>query len=221
MDIEMNMSDHEIACGLIATEYAVGVNRGHDEMSAAMHVEMLGTNSVFVRVIAAPRALVFRAWINPKQIARWCGPHLMTCLVCEVDLRPGGWYRLVMRSPDGVDYRLAGIYHEIIAPELIVGAVDTRELSPVWHDMLKQYCKGEPATEMLWAVSFEEQGGNTKLTIRTNFASLADRDAFVKMGMSDSLSQSLDRLEKIAVTALIEQTSCGIRSGAVEFFSPS
>jgi uncharacterized protein YndB with AHSA1/START domain len=221
MNIEMNMSGHEIARGLIATEYGVKVNRGHDEMSAAMHVEVLGTDSVFMRVIAAPRALVFKAWINPKQLARWCGPLLMTCLVCEGDLRTGGWYRLVMRSPDGVDYRLAGIYREIVAPERIVGTVDTRKFSPVWHDMLKQYCNGEPATEMLWAVSFEEQDGNTKLTIRTNFASLADRDAFMKMGMSDGLSQSLDRLEKLAVTALIEQTSCGIRSGAVEFFSPS
>ena len=185
-------------------------------MSSAMHVEALGTEYVFMRVIAAPRTLVFKAWINPKQLAQWCGSHIMTCHVCEVDLRPGGWYRLVMRSPDGVDYRLAGIYREIVQPELIVGTFDTGEFSPVWHDMLKQYYKGEPAKEMMWKASFEEQDDNTKLTIRTNFASLAERDAFVKFGLLDGLSQGLDRLEKLAVTALIEQTSCGIRPGGVE-----
>jgi len=185
-----------------------------------MHVEMLGNDTIFTRVIAAPRALVFKAWTDPKKLAQWWGSHVMTCPVCEIDLRPGGRYRFVMRSPDGVDYPLTGIYHEIIAPELIVSTVDTREHPSVWHDMLKQYCEREPATEMLWTISFDEHDGKTKLTIRIHFASLADRDAFMKMGMSDGWSQSLERLDKLVINILSEQTSSGIRPGASVLRSP-
>ncbi|HVS27507.1 MAG TPA: SRPBCC domain-containing protein [Burkholderiales bacterium] len=46
------------------------------------------------------------------------------------------------------------------------------------------------------SVTFAEQGGKTKLTIRTRFESVAIRDAMLKMGMSEGWAQSLERLEQ-------------------------
>ena len=42
---------------------------------------------VITRVFDAPRALVFRAWTDPKHVARWWGPRGFTNPVCEIDAR--------------------------------------------------------------------------------------------------------------------------------------
>ena len=75
---------------------------------------------VSTRNFSAPRELVFAAWTQPKQLAHWWGPHSMTNPVCEVDLRPGGRYRIVMRSPEEFDYPLDGEYREIVKPQRLV-----------------------------------------------------------------------------------------------------
>lgn len=164
-----------------------------------MHVATIGNDTVFTRIIDAPRALVFKAFIDPRHLAQWWGPHGMTCPVCEVDLRPGGRYRIVMRSPDGVDYPLTGVYREITVTKRIVSTVDTSEHPPEWHDTLNKHRPGEgkTATEMLWTMLFEEYDGKTKLTIQTLFALAADRDAFMKLGMAEGWAQSLERLEAL------------------------
>ena len=49
------------------------------------------------RIIDAPRERVFHAWTH--HLPEWWGPHGMTTPVCEMDLRPGGVFRTVMRAP--------------------------------------------------------------------------------------------------------------------------
>jgi uncharacterized protein YndB with AHSA1/START domain len=56
---------------------------------------------VITRVLTAPRAQVWQAWTEPGSLARWWGPNVITTPVCEMDLRPGGAYRVVMRTPAG------------------------------------------------------------------------------------------------------------------------
>ena len=75
---------------------------------------------VVVRVFDAPRALVFKAWTDPKRLAEWWGPKGFTNPVCEADPRPGGKWRIVMRGPDGADYPHGGQYLEVTPPERIV-----------------------------------------------------------------------------------------------------
>jgi uncharacterized protein YndB with AHSA1/START domain len=153
---------------------------------------------VITRIINAPRALVFKAWTDPKQMAQWWGPKGFTNPVCEMDVRPGGAHRIVMRGPDGTDYPVKGVYREIVEPERLVMTLDCSEHPEAWHDMVKpNRKKGErnPVGEMLQTVTFEDQGGKTKLTVRTRFNSTAIRDAMVKMGMSEGWAQSLDRLQ--------------------------
>jgi uncharacterized protein YndB with AHSA1/START domain len=46
---------------------------------------------VAVRVVDAPRTLVWDAWTKPEHLTHWMlGPDGWTMPVCEVDLRPGG-----------------------------------------------------------------------------------------------------------------------------------
>jgi len=72
------------------------------------------------RTVDAPRALVFDAWTKPEYIKRWLGPRNMEMVVCDVDLRVGGGYRFVHRTPDGQEFGFHGTYREISRPDRLV-----------------------------------------------------------------------------------------------------
>jgi uncharacterized protein YndB with AHSA1/START domain len=159
---------------------------------------------VITRVFDAPRELVWKAWTEPKCLAQWWGPNGFTTPVCDLDVRAGGAYRIVMRAPDGTDYPLKGVYREVVAPKLLVYTVDVSEHPKDWHDLLQKNLEGHPADTSkpsLHSVSFEAEGAKTNLTIRNIFESAALRDAFVKMGMEQGWGQMLDRLAKALTSA--------------------
>jgi len=106
------------------------------------------------RMIDAPRLLVFKAWTDPEQIARWWGPKGFTTVEYQMDVRPGGAYWFVMRSPEGTDHRKRGVYREIVAPERIV-------FTFAWED-----ADGRRGPELLVTVTLEDLGSRTRLTLR-------------------------------------------------------
>ncbi len=166
---------------------------------------------VITRVFDAPRALVFKVWTDPAHLAQSWGPHTFTNPVCEMDLRPGGAYRIVMRGPDGSEYPAKGVYREVVEPERLVMTINHTELSDEWHDRInpdRDKAAGKPALEALTTVTFEALDNKTKLTIRLRFDSAAIRDALLKNGMSQGWSQTLERLE--ALLAKVEQTQWDI-----------
>ena len=135
-----------------------------------------------VRVYAAPRELVFRAWTDPTHLARWWGPEHFTNPVCEVDARVGGKLRIVMRAPDGNDYPMRGVFQEVVVPERLVFsniAVDEKD---------------QPIIEGLTIVTFAEQGGKTKLTLRTRGTAVKPVAIQYLQGMEMGWSQSLTKL---------------------------
>jgi uncharacterized protein YndB with AHSA1/START domain len=154
---------------------------------------------LLTRIIRAPRSRVFDAWTDPTQVAAWWGPQGYGNPVCKMDVWPGGRYRIVMRSPDGVDFPVWGTFHEVVEPERLV-FTDTWEGFPAdWLERLSQHRpRGEANAiqEALNTVTFEDYDGKTRLTIRTVFESRATRDAMMRMGVAQSWAESIDRLER-------------------------
>jgi uncharacterized protein YndB with AHSA1/START domain len=77
------------------------------------------------RVLDAPRELVWKAWTEPEQLARWWGPKgLRTPLeTIELDLRPGGVFRLTMVSDEtGAEFPTEMQFREVVEPERMVFA---------------------------------------------------------------------------------------------------
>ena len=75
---------------------------------------------VIQRVFDAPRHLVWKAWTEPERMVRWLGPQGFTTTVLKADFRPGGAYRFHMRSPEGTEHWLQGVYRELVEPERLV-----------------------------------------------------------------------------------------------------
>jgi uncharacterized protein YndB with AHSA1/START domain len=152
---------------------------------------------VIERLFDAPRALVFEAWTDPKHLAQWWGPEVFTTR-CELDARPGGKFRIVMVGL-GDEYPMTGVYREVVKPERIVYDADLSGQPESWHDRVdpgRDRNKPRPAYPQTTTVTFEEVGGKTKLTVRSRFESAAVRDLFVKVGMRQGWSQSLDKLSR-------------------------
>jgi uncharacterized protein YndB with AHSA1/START domain len=81
-----------------------------------MTAQEAGDTDRITRIIDAPREDVFRAWTEPEQIRQWWGPGEFTCPQAEVDLRPGGAYRLAMQPATGDPFIVAGTYLEVEPP---------------------------------------------------------------------------------------------------------
>ena len=68
------------------------------------------------RVLPAPRPLVFRMHADPELFARWWGPKGFSAPNVELDVRPGGRYRVEMQPPEGDPFYLSGEFREVDPP---------------------------------------------------------------------------------------------------------
>lgn len=105
------------------------------------------------RVFAAPRELVFRAWVEPHRLAQWWGPYGFTVEACKIEPTPGGALHIETRLPDGQLHRIVGRFTEVEPPAVIAfdGGAETEE--------------GELLAGGHTRVSFDEEDGRTRLTV--------------------------------------------------------
>src|SRR6266446_3684723 len=129
---------------------------------------------ILTRVFDAPRELMWKLWTEPEHIRKWWGPKGFTLPGCEMDFRTGGTYRFVMRGPEGQDNPFHGVYREIVRNERIVFTAILENL---------------PGQELVTIVTFADEGGKTKLTVRqTTPPGEAGR------GQNQGWSETLERL---------------------------
>jgi uncharacterized protein YndB with AHSA1/START domain len=135
---------------------------------------------VISRVFNAPRELVFAAWTDPKQVVQWWGPRGFTTTTHEMDVRPGGVWRFTMHGPDGTDYENKIRYVEVERPERIAYTHMGDNDGPVHFEAI---------------ITFEDQGGKTKTTMRMIFTTGEERARVaIKCGAVEGLKQHIDRL---------------------------
>ena len=141
-----------------------------------------------MRVFDAPRELVFSAFTDAKHLSQWWGPDGFSTTTSAFDFRPGGRWRYVMHGPDGRDYQNLVTFEEIVHPERIV----------------YRHGGGEPDMEPVQfrtTITFDDLGGKTRLTWRSDFPSAAERDRVVKdHGAAKGLEQNLARLAEFVAT---------------------
>jgi uncharacterized protein YndB with AHSA1/START domain len=126
------------------------------------------------RAYDAPLALVWEAWTDPEQAAKWWGPRGFTLTTHSKDLRPGGHWAYTMHGPDGTDYENKAIYHEVVERQRLVydhGGNDDRP--PLFRV----------------TVTFEEIDGRTHLDMRFRLESPEAAEQirqFIKQANGDS-----------------------------------
>lgn len=144
---------------------------------------------VMVRAFDAPRSLVFQAYTRPELLKRWLGVGFggWELAVCEIDLRVGGTYRWVWRSPGHKqEMGVRGVYREIAAPDRLVC---TEQFDDPWY-------KGEG----LVTVAFVEAGGKTTMTVTMLYESTETRDGVLASPMEGGVEHSYNQLAELLST---------------------
>ena len=136
------------------------------------------------RTFDAPREVVFNAWTDGKQMAKWFGPKGFTTEITQHDARPGGLSLLVMRGPDGSEYPGKAIFREILKPQRIV--MTTFALKD-----------GREVLETLVTVTFEEKNSKTTLNLVVEIVKATDEAKPYTAGMEEGWKQTLDKLGEV------------------------
>ena len=68
------------------------------------------------RVLPAAPSVVFAAFSEPSELAKWWGPEGFTIPSVEFDPRVGGPYRIEMQPPEGDPFYLTGEFREVEPP---------------------------------------------------------------------------------------------------------
>ena len=131
------------------------------------------------RRLKATPAKLFQAWTDPEKIVRWFGPHetVAGSVRAEVDVRPGGRYRMNFETDDGERHQVGGVYREVVPDSRLV-------FTWAWHST--------PERESLVTVTIVPDGEGSLLTLHhEQFFDQKARD-----GHERGWTGTLDKLER-------------------------
>jgi uncharacterized protein YndB with AHSA1/START domain len=145
----------------------------------------------FERVIDVPPELVWMAWTTPEHLKKWFTPAPWQTVDCEIDLRPGGLFRTVMRSPEGQEFPNVGCYLEIVPNERLIW---TNALAPGFRPakLSSELDCNQFAITATIVLAPHDQG--TRYTAQVMHADETGREKHAAMGFEQGWGKALDQL---------------------------
>jgi uncharacterized protein YndB with AHSA1/START domain len=137
----------------------------------------------FVRYFDRRCEILFEAWTVPAHLRRWWGCEGSTIRHCEIDLRVGGGWNILMRMSDGSEHPFQGAYREVARPNRLV-----------YTECYVMPHIGNP--EWLTTVAFEPTETGTLVTHTILHKSRQARDGHLQAGMQAGIVQTLQRLNE-------------------------
>jgi len=149
-----------------------------------------GKQELFIiREFDAPRELLFRAHTEAALYDKWVGPKDMKMWVEKMDAVAGGSFSFV-HERGGHQYKFFGVYHDVTAPERLIGTFEFDGLPETGH-------------VILGTTKFEElPNGRSRLVHQSVFQSVEDRDGMVASGMERGVNDGYEKLD-----AMLAQTT--------------
>ncbi len=144
------------------------------------------------RTFDAPRKLVWKAWTDPKLLAKWWGPRGVTNPTCEWNARPGGQIYIVMLAgkelgpAEGMKWPMKGTFKEVVPQSRLVytsGALDDLDRG------------SDTFIEQTVTIEFEEVGDKTKMNLHLVVTkSEGPKSSSAIRGMTMGWNQQLEKL---------------------------
>ena len=138
---------------------------------------------VVTRTFNGPARIVFEAWTKPELFKQWWVPKSMgvPLLSCEMDVRVGGGYRLVFAgNPEPIAF--FGKYLEVIP-----------------HSRLS-WSNDESPDGAITTVTFEENGGKTRVVVHDLYPSKEALDAAIASESTGGFTEQFEQLDELLVT---------------------
>lgn len=146
----------------------------------------------FDRVYDAPVAQVWKAWTQPDQLKQWWGPNGVTIPKCEVELRVGGKFYIVMEAGEAM-----GPYKGTLWPMLgnftvVEPNARLTLISKAWTEGKNQ--NGETQIDQVTDVIFSEENGKTRIRLKAAVNKIGPGAKMAIEGMQYGFTQQLEKL---------------------------
>ncbi len=150
---------------------------------------------VITRTFDAPRASVWKAWSDPEHFTKWWGPKDFTSPDPKMDFREGGKYLWCMLGPDGKPFYSTGVYREIVPLERLVLTDSFADADGNVVPASEYGMEGDWPDELLVTVTFEEQDGKTKMTLRQTGIPEGEMSEMTTTGWNQSFDKLAESLK--------------------------
>jgi uncharacterized protein YndB with AHSA1/START domain len=140
---------------------------------------------VVTRSFNGPARLVYDSWTKPELLKRWWAPKSFGVffISCEAEVRAGGTYRFVFGHPASEQpMAFFGRYLEV-----------TPQSRLVWTN--EEAGDGGAVT----TVTFEEQGGKTRVVVHDLYRSKAALDEAIASGSTGGMCETCEQLDALLV----------------------
>jgi uncharacterized protein YndB with AHSA1/START domain len=132
------------------------------------------------RTLPASRQVVFAAFTEPSELARWWGPEGFSVPSIDFGPRVGARYRIEMQPPEGDPFYLTGEFRMVEAPSQLAFTFEWEPPDP-------------DDVETVADLTFQERGGSTEVAFVQGPFKTEERRALHEGGWSDSF----DKLERL------------------------
>jgi len=146
-----------------------------------------------VRIVSAPLERVWRAWTEPSELKRWWGPNDVSIPECEVDLRVGGRFYIVMEAGEAM-----GPYKGTKWPMLAQFTTVERNQklsykAQAWTEGVKEETLIDQTTD----ITLTQEGDKTKITVVAAIHKTGPQAGMAVQGMEQGFNQQLDKLATV------------------------
>ncbi len=143
------------------------------------------------RTYDAPIEKVWQAWTEPKKLMQWWGPNDVSIPECEVDLRVGGMFYIVMEAGEAM-----GQYKGTKWPMRAEFTVVEPHTKLAYH--AKAWTEGaskeDTMIDQTTEITFAEENGKTKVEVKAAILSTGPMAGMAVQGMEYGFNQQLDKL---------------------------
>lgn len=156
--------------------------------TTSVHTDPEELTVTLVAEFPVPVERLWGAFTDPRQLERFWGPPAFPATFTSFDLRPGGRAHYRMTSVEGEQFLSVWLVSEVDEPRRIVFRdLFATESGDVDESM--------PGSETVLSFSPAESG--SRVTVRTAFASSADLDQLLEMGMVEGYTQAFGQLDAV------------------------
>lgn len=134
------------------------------------------------RIFDAPQELVFQAYTDPSLIVKWWGQKNMKTVVEKIQLKPGGIWKFIQCGQNDIKFVFKGVYNEVKPPERLVFTYE---------------CEVGSGKTIIETVTFDEEDGKTRLTDKTTFNTVEDRNKMLLAGFEAGIEETMDRFAEV------------------------
>lgn len=149
----------------------------------------------FERTYDAPIDEVWKAWTEAEKLKQWWGPDNVIIPECELDLRVGGRFYIVMEAGEGMGQYKGTKWPMEAKYTNIDPATELAYTSNAWTEGDKEATLIDGMTK----INFVEENGKTKVTVKATINSTGPKAGMAVEGMQMGFTQQLEKLNRFLI----------------------